>query len=224
MARNPGISHSLARDGQTVPCLPVRTRKPFAHFCWSPDRLLHTASHATGSYRWRTPTPHRERGNQLTSSAHSPAAMGHATMPRRWLCERALLAVTVASSLFGCWSPGGVQALLSPNFALKPCAATAPQQHNWTFVNQTLGGRVATNVVDNGMNHTEWVGTVLNCAGSNKCHAWGPGFGDRNGGLPSKRRMSTRREAHLAAEGPHRATPAFHTSDAPFVLRLLQVS
>lgn len=90
------------------------------------------------------------------------------------------MAALLLCTLSVTWFPR-VAALLSPDFALNPCTAAASGQHGWAFVNQTLGGAVATNLIDNGLNKTAWVGIALNCAGSNNCHAWGAGFGDRNG-------------------------------------------
>eukprot|EP01079_Euglenida_sp_SAG-EU17-18_P010624 gene10624-1932_t len=61
---------------------------------------------------------------------------------------------------------------------LNMCSSSAPRQ-KWSFLNESLGGMTATNVVCKDQDNY-----ILNCAGvSSDCHAWGQSFKDRNGVL-----------------------------------------
>ncbi len=70
--------------------------------------------------------------------------------------------------------------LLNP--CSKPGGSDDPRQFGWEISNSTVGGKTASQLVDNSLVGVCKVGPALNCAGPNShCHSWGKGFADRNG-------------------------------------------
>eukprot|EP00656_Telonema_subtile_P009230 TRINITY_DN14333_c0_g2_i1.p1 TRINITY_DN14333_c0_g2~~TRINITY_DN14333_c0_g2_i1.p1 ORF type:complete len:947 (-),score=234.31 TRINITY_DN14333_c0_g2_i1:226-3066(-) len=61
------------------------------------------------------------------------------------------------------------------------CNPSAPRQ-GWKAVTQQVDALTATNIV-NLDDKDQPVGASINCPGDGPCHAWGTGFGDRNGVL-----------------------------------------
>eukprot|EP00040_Diaphanoeca_grandis_P037541 m.245586 g.245586 ORF g.245586 m.245586 type:complete len:1015 (+) comp33837_c3_seq28:144-3188(+) len=59
------------------------------------------------------------------------------------------------------------------------CNALPVNQSQWTLKYQTIDGLQAVNIVLTDVHSSQ---TIVNCPNSHQyCHAWGPGFGDRNG-------------------------------------------
>jgi hypothetical protein len=65
----------------------------------------------------------------------------------------------------------------SPCVVAAPCGPSLGKSGQWTLVNKSIDGLVATNLV------LARSSKIVNCAAGNACHMWGPGFGDRNGVL-----------------------------------------